>query len=310
MTFGLMLTAVTLGLRHGVDWDHIAAIADLSSNSGSRRRGLLWSLLYALGHAAVVFCLGTVAILIGTTIPSSVDTWMSRIVGVTLIALGAWILSELVRKGRQFRLRSRWMLIINGTFAGLRRVRRSNSNRSISVDHSHEHDATPGIDSLGAHDHPHREDRHVHIPDQVSVAGQGSPSHPDSSGTGRSVRHTHAHRHDLLLPDRATARYGNGTATGIGVLHGIGVESPTQIALFVASTSVAGSGVGILLLLGWVGGLILANTALAILAGFGLLHAERNFAVYATLASIVAVLSIVMGVMFTLGLDALPEINL
>jgi high-affinity nickel-transport protein len=94
------------------------------------------------------------------------------------------------------------------------------------------------------------------------------------------------------------------------MLHGIGVESPTQIALFVASTSVAGAGVGLLLLAGWIVGLILANAALALLAGFGLLHAERNFGIYATLAVVVGVVSIVMGTIFALDLDALHAINL
>jgi len=33
MSFGLILTALGFGLRHGIDWDHIAAIADISSSA-------------------------------------------------------------------------------------------------------------------------------------------------------------------------------------------------------------------------------------------------------------------------------------
>lgn len=58
MTLGLLLTSVLLGMRHGIDWDHIAAISDLTSNSSSRRRGIALSGLYAGGHALVVFLLG------------------------------------------------------------------------------------------------------------------------------------------------------------------------------------------------------------------------------------------------------------
>lgn len=101
MTLGLFLTALGLGLRHGIDWDHIAAIADLT----------------------------------GTTIPESFDAWMGRAVGVTLVALGGWIIIELARKGRAFRLRSRWMLIIEGTFAGFRKVRGVASRRSVADEH-------------------------------------------------------------------------------------------------------------------------------------------------------------------------------
>src|SRR5215208_5386845 len=33
-TIGLLVTALTLGLRHGLDWDHLAAITDITSTSG------------------------------------------------------------------------------------------------------------------------------------------------------------------------------------------------------------------------------------------------------------------------------------
>ena len=94
------------------------------------------------------------------------------------------------------------------------------------------------------------------------------------------------------------------------MLHGVGVESPTQIAVFVASTSIGGKGVGLLLLLGWVVGLIIANSGLALLAGAGLLKAEQNFRIYATLAVVVAVLSIAMGTLFLFDLEVLPAIEL
>ena len=142
MTIGLLLTALTLGLRHGVDWDHIAAISDLCGTAENRRRGFRLSLLYALGHAAVVLALGSAAIVLGAAIPESLDEWMARFVGLTLVGLGGWVLFGLARHGRDFRLRSRWMLILQGTFAGLRRV------RGRSGDDYH-HDADGRRSSMG-----------------------------------------------------------------------------------------------------------------------------------------------------------------
>ena len=84
-------------------------------------------------------------------------------------------------------------------------------------------------------------------------------------------------------------------------LHGIGVESPTQIAVFVASTSIGGGGLGLVLLIAWVIGLVVANAMLALLAVFGLLHAERNSAVYRLIALFVGVASIAMGVLYLTG---------
>ena len=318
MTFGLVLTALGLGLRHGVDWDHIAAIADLSGTAENRRRGFFLSMLYALGHAVVVFGLGVLAIVFGMSIPDSVDMWMGRIVGITLIALGIWILVELARKGREFRLRSRWMLMIDGTFAGLRKVKHRASQRFVSVDHDHDHDhdvidltddavaRRAEHEQAHAHDHAHSHASTAEVP---ALANAGNARGRGWRGFG-SGGHSHGHRHShqLVLPDNADARYGNRTAAGIGMLHGVGIESPTQIAIFVASTSVAGFGFGIVLLTSWVVGLIVANAVLAVMAGTGLLNAEKSFPVYAGLAVIVGVLSIVLGGLYLGGLDILPAI--
>ena len=304
MSLGLLLTALGLGLRHGIDWDHIAAIADLSSTTRDKKRGFALSMAYAVGHGAVVFVLGTFAILFGLAIPDSLDEWMGRIVGVTLVALGAWILVELARKGKDFRLRSRWMLVLNGTFAGFRRVRQSVSGRQISVEHEHNHTHVDDSHTdVQAHDHAHAE----------ATAAVAAPVAAGRFGALRTRLHghdhSHAHRHDLTLPDDPDATYGHGTATGIGMLHGVGIESPTQIAIFVASTAAVGVGFGLMLLGTWVLGLIIANAFLATVAGAGLLNAEKSFPIYAALAVVLSIASIVLGVLFIFGLDILPALN-
>lgn len=294
MTLGLALTALAFGLRHGVDWDHIAAIADLTGSAENRRRGFVLSMLYATGHALVVGVLGVVLILVGATIPPSAESIASRIAGVTLVALGLWIIVELARKRRNFRLRSRWMLILEGTFAGLRRVRHGR-RRLVFVDHEHAHDHL-GNDHAApaAHDHAHIEERAA---SEAVAAG----SAPRRRRTSIRTRHRHQHRHQMMLSDQPSTATGNGTAAGIGVIHGIGIESPTQIAVFVASTSVVGTGGGLLLLVSWVIGLLVANAGLAGLAGLGLLSVEGNFVIYASLAVAVGLASIVLGALLLLG---------
>lgn len=307
MTIGLLLTALGFGLRHGVDWDHIAAISDLSGTATDRRKGFALSMTYALGHGAVVFILGTLAILFGLAIPDSLDVLMGRIVGITLILLGGWILVELARKGRNFRLRSRWMLVIDGTFAGLRRVRNGLTGRSITVEHEHDHEHVDSDHlSAPAHDHSHAEANiAANVPEPVAAtqAPAGRTSWRDRA------THRHSHTHELILPDTPEASYGHGAATGIGMLHGVGIESPTQIAIFVASSAATSVGFGLAILGAWVLGLIVANAALALVAGAGLLNAERSFPVYATLAVIVGVLSIALGTLYLAGLDILPALS-
>lgn len=309
MTVGLVITSLMLGLRHGFDWDHIAAIADLSGSTTNRRRGLWLSTLYAVGHAIVVFALGTLALIAGASIPESLDSWMGAFVGVTLIWLGVWVLVDLARHGREFRLRSRWMLVLDGTFAGWRRVIDRSGRREIALEHEHEHHH----DTDHQHDHLAGDDElslvaQVNASEQVSHVAGGTEIEDSPVKTTRRFRrsHTHSHSHRLPLPNRAD---GQATAVGIGMLHGVGIESPTQIAVFVGSTSVVGYGASLGVLAAWCIGLVLANSILALLAGFGLLEARRNFKIYAAVAVFVAIGSIVMGGLYLFGLDVLPAIS-
>ncbi|MSQ13310.1 MAG: hypothetical protein EXR47_04080 [Dehalococcoidia bacterium] len=110
----LLFTVLLLGLIHGVDWDHIAAISDITGTVAGRRRGFSLATAYVLGHAFVVTGLGMLAILAGLALPGWVDAAMERIVGATLIFLAAWIIYSLFKKDDQFQLRSRWMLMFDG----------------------------------------------------------------------------------------------------------------------------------------------------------------------------------------------------
>src|SRR5262245_49364609 len=95
---GLLVSAVAFGFRHGFDWDHLAAITDLTSSQSKPRRSLLLATLYACGHAAVVLVLGVAAIAFSEELPTSVDSVMGRVVGVTLVVLGIYILVALIRE--------------------------------------------------------------------------------------------------------------------------------------------------------------------------------------------------------------------
>ncbi len=118
----LVGTGLGLGLRHGVDWDHIAAISDVAASQESRRRSMLMGTLYAVGHAIVVIILGLLAIWLGSTLPESVDPYMDALVGITLLLLGAWILWSLASNRGRLILRSRWMLLGDAVRSGIRKM--------------------------------------------------------------------------------------------------------------------------------------------------------------------------------------------
>ena len=121
---GLVLTAFGFGFRHGIDWDHIAALTDITSSQSNPRRSMRYATLYAVGHGLVVFTLGFVAIVFARRLPASIDATMERVVGATLIALGIYVVYSLIHNGRDFRMRSRWMLLFSGLQRCLGRAER------------------------------------------------------------------------------------------------------------------------------------------------------------------------------------------
>jgi high-affinity nickel-transport protein len=274
MSFALLFSAFGYGLRHGFDWDHIAALTDISSVEKSKKRAFLLSSFYAMGHAAVVMVLGVAIILADFTVPESVDTTLMYFIGFSLIALGVWVLTGIFFQGSNFRLKSRWMLIRDGLFKGLKRIQRTSSGRSISVEHSHGHEHERDFE---LHDHAH------------------GVKATDSS-------HRHVHKHELLLDNESIS---SPTAIGVGVLHGIGVETPTQIAIFVATTQATGKAGGLLILLFWVVGLILANSAIALLS-IGANNWRRTHTVfYRVLAAIIGIVSVIVGILVLIEKDGI-----
>ena len=102
--------AVILGIRHGVDWDHIAAIADIVGTASATKvdsngvatlaqsNAIRLSSCYAIGHATIVLILGIVALSFATILPEWIDPLMERAVGVTLLLLGVWIFYSILQQ--------------------------------------------------------------------------------------------------------------------------------------------------------------------------------------------------------------------
>lgn len=124
----LLGNALVLGIRHGVDWDHIAAIADIVGTSSASEAvdgalslprlndSMRLSLCYALGHAAIVLTLGLAALMFAAVLPEWIDPLMERAVGITLILLGGWVLYSLTKTcsaGAEFVMQSRWMFVFS-----------------------------------------------------------------------------------------------------------------------------------------------------------------------------------------------------
>jgi cytochrome c biogenesis protein CcdA len=284
--FGLLVAAFWFGFRHGIDWDHIAAITDITSSQDDRRGSIVFGTLYVLGHAVVVFGLGVIAILIGEELPPGVDAAMGRIVGVTLIALGIFVFVSLIRHGREFRMRSRWMLLFAGIRAGWWKV----TGRLSSVTDVHDHEREP-----------------VHVHAGGGAGAEETVAAEDQIGGWHHGHHGrpghHHHKHPEF--EDAFVNYQRGTSFLVGMLHGIGAETPTQILIFTAAAGAGGKAAGIAVLVAFLVGLITSNSLITVGSTFGFLRASKNFAIYAAVAVITGVFSLVIGVLFVLGKDTL-----
>lgn len=238
-----------LGLRHGFDYDHLAAISDITAVQQSGKQGIRLGIIYALGHAFTVVTLGVLVIMLHISLPARLDGWAERLIGVTLIVLGILVVANLVQHSKkphshsQLLMQSRWALLINGSRHLTWRVRRT-------------------------------------------------------------------FRADLPEPKPFAWNYSGGSVFGIGVLHGLGAETPTQLMLFLLAASLGGTFLGFLGLLAFAVGLVAMNTfmtaALSGLFGTGQ-HRPR---LYQALSVVGAVYSLVVGLIFLLGAsDHLPSLN-
>jgi len=194
---GLLFMSATLGLRHGLDADHIAAITDMVGAETKAKRSLKLGLMYALGHGMVVLLIGVLAILAGQTLPDGVLKATEVLVGASLLVLGTVMLLSLWKAKGDYRYKGRVEIIMNAVRTVFRR------------------DASPR--SL-----------------QIGLAG----------------------------------------AMTIGVVHGIGAETPTQLSL-IGHTTQAGSfllSAGLVLM--FVIGLLMSTSLISFLTAWGFKHAK------------------------------------
>lgn len=275
----LLIAGALYGFRHGFDLDHLAAITDISATSRDRKSALRLALLYVAGHAVVVLAFGVVAVALGMQIPSKIDSAMTRVVGITLIALGGFLLYRVARDGSRVRFRSGWMLVADGVRAASRRYfARPLATEVVVIEHSHGH----GHEGLHRHDH------------SVEPVPQGQ-------GSVAVATHTHVHTHIAALPADPFAGYGNLAAIGVGMVHGIGAETPTQMLLF-ASAAGAGTAIaGIGIVVAFAAGLVVANFIVSLVATSSLAAPERWPRIYVAVAVLVALFSLVIGSAYALG---------
>lgn len=226
-----LVSALVLGIRHGFDYDHIAAISDITSVQANRGQGMRLGLLYAVGHAGTVTLLGSAVILFQLSLPHGMDRIAERLVGATLVVLGIYVLGSLFRGDPQ--PRSRFQLLTGGLRWLHARIKRAD--------------------------------------------------------------------HDHMPADTRKGSYSASSVLMIGVVHGLGAETPSQLMIFLLAANLGGVSKGFLGLTMFVAGLLLMNTAMTASAA-GLFGAtSRTPRLQYVLTAFTAIYSLAVGTFFLFG---------
>jgi high-affinity nickel-transport protein len=219
---GALITCTFLGMQHGIDVDHVAAITDVTSIQRTPLDATRCGLLYAVGHAATVGVLGIAVITLRHSVPPQASQWMERIIGMTLVLLGVYVFSSLLTTGVAMG-RSRALMAM---FNHLRR----------------------------------------------------QPSKPDTDGS-----------------------YGPKSSLSLGVLHGIGAETPTQLSVLLIAANLGGIQNGILGLSVFAVGMFVSNMVLTTAATGIFSIAKAKPGVLRFLAALTAAYSLWIGIRMIFG---------
>lgn len=245
-----LVSCLLLGLRHGFDYDHLAAITDITSVQRGWRQGMGLGLLYALGHALTVAVLGVAVIFLHLSLPVGLDAVGERLVGATLVVLAIYVL---------------WTLW------------RSRAQRT----------AIPG---------------HAHIPrSRVALLISG--------GRHAAWRVRRMFGSKEPRPDPFAFRYDRSSVFVVGIIHGLGAETPSQLLLFLLAANLGGTSRGLIGLGCFLVGLLVMNTVMTASASGIFAGSTRRPKLQLTVTSLTAAYSFVVGAIFLFGLsDKLPAL--
>lgn len=247
-----LVSCLLLGFRHGFDYDHLAAITDITSVQRGWREGMRLGLLYALGHALTVAVLGIGVIFLHLSLPQHLDSIGERLVGATLIVLAVYVfLSMWKRRGHL-------------THAG--------------------------------HDHSHTVAR-----SRIALLISG--------GRYTWWRLRKLAQPGLPRPDPFAFRYDRSSVFTVGIIHGLGAETPSQLLLFLLAANLGGTSRGLIGLLAFITGLLVMNTLMTASASGIFAGSTERPRLQAAVTSLTAAYSFAIGTIFLFGLsDRLPTL--
>ncbi len=298
----LLITALVLGLRHGLDWDHLAAITDITSTTGAAQAA---EHEHAADHehpAAHEHEHGGVQ---ETSAheqaehqphepPSALEPATPRrllqlerqpVILGTLYALGhalvVAILGGLVLiVGAQL---PDWIDPLMGRVVGLTLL-------------------LLGIWVFVSLYNYARHGTEFRLRSRWMVVFDGA-----RHGWRRFQAWLHGHEHVEPLE---MSSYGPRTAFGVGMIHGIGAGTAAEVLLIAGIGGASSIGLGIPMMLAFIAGLVITNTLIVVISASGFVASQLRRRLYVVVGVIAGVFSVLIGAAFLLGReDLLPSLE-
>jgi len=301
---GILLTGLLLGIRHGIDWDHIAAISDITSTTAAAGMA---EAAHAGQHQTVsgdhhehggdhevrAHDAGPGAATLSPTLAARPGVDRARFLSGqgdairlgTLYALGhGAVVIALGLAALAFgALLPDWLDPIMGRVVGFTLVA-----LGLWVMYSVYRYARAG-ESFRLRS------RWMLVFDVMRY------------GWRRFQARIHGHEHVEPLE---MSSYGAKTSFGVGMIHGIGAETGTQVLLIAAVGGASTAGLGVPMLFAFVIGLLMSNFAIVMLSSVGFVSSQAREQVYVAIGAVAGLFSLFVGTIFLFGLDGvLPDLG-
>jgi high-affinity nickel-transport protein len=299
----LLATALLLGLRHGIDWDHIAAITDITSTTSAGEAGEAGHEEHHRAgdpphdhggeaelavHAAPAAASATrehehapvAATREGFLTEQREAIWLG-----SLYALGhALVVGVLGAVALLFgAILPDWVDPIMGRVVGITLI-----VLGVWVFYS--------IYAYARHGTEFRlRSRWMLVFDSIRYAWRWF----------RARLHGHEH-----VDPVESSTYGPRTAFGVGMIHGVGAETGTQVLLIAAVGGAASLGLGIPMMLAFIVGLLITNTLIVVVTATTFVASQLRQRIYVAVGVVAGAFSLVIGFLFLFQQEGvLPDLS-
>jgi len=298
---GLLLTALLLGLRHGIDWDHIAAITDITSTTAAGESGEAGHEEHHRagepdhphgGPAELAVHAEPAAaahphehVPVASSRMGFLSEQRQAIVLGSLYALGhALVVAVLGAAALVFgALLPDWVDPIMGRVVGVTLI-----VLGVWVFYS--------VYAYARHGAEFRlRSRWMIVFDSFRYAW-------------RWIR-ARLHGHEHVDPVESST-YGPKTAFGVGMIHGVGAETGSQVLLIAAIGGAANIGLGIPMMLAFIVGLLITNTLIVVITATTFVASQLRQRIYVAVGVVAGAFSLVIGLLFLFEAEnVLPDLT-